>query len=149
MYLPLLADLTAVGSYSWGSAVLSYLYRELCNGTNPSARDISGCMVLLHLWAWDRFTELAPQRPEFIDPQDDVFGLPPPLGYRYVQYFVSCILYFLTNIGLHIFNLFIFHFIRWTCIGGRLHPKYDNLRKYRLLLDRLKENEVNCLNHLI
>ena len=96
MYLPLLADLTAVGSYSWGSAVLSYLYRELCNGTNPSARDISGCMVLLHLWAWDRFTELAPQRSEFIDPQDDVFGLPPPLGYRYVQYFVMCILYFLS-----------------------------------------------------
>ncbi|XP_052490722.1 protein MAIN-LIKE 2-like [Gossypium raimondii] len=33
MYLPLLADLSSVSSYSWGSAVLAVLYRELCWAT--------------------------------------------------------------------------------------------------------------------
>ncbi|MFQ6655799.1 hypothetical protein Gotur_026196 [Gossypium turneri] len=33
MYLPLLADLSSVSSYSWGSAILAMLYRELCRTT--------------------------------------------------------------------------------------------------------------------
>ncbi|XP_040934432.1 protein MAINTENANCE OF MERISTEMS-like [Gossypium hirsutum] len=46
-YLPLLADLHNVGSYSWGSAVLVMLYRELCQTTKPDAVDIGRCLVLL------------------------------------------------------------------------------------------------------
>ncbi|MFQ6638616.1 hypothetical protein Gotur_015601, partial [Gossypium turneri] len=42
MYLPLLADLSNVRSYSWGSAVLAMLYRELCRATNPSVVDMGG-----------------------------------------------------------------------------------------------------------
>ncbi|XP_017644263.2 serine/threonine-protein phosphatase 7 long form homolog [Gossypium arboreum] len=34
-YLPLLADLHNVRTYSWGSAVLAMLYRELCRTTKP------------------------------------------------------------------------------------------------------------------
>jgi hypothetical protein len=30
MYIPCLADWDEVGSYSWGSAVLAYLYHQLC-----------------------------------------------------------------------------------------------------------------------
>ncbi|KAF7844642.1 serine/threonine-protein phosphatase 7 long form-like protein [Senna tora] len=112
MYLPLLADLTAVRTFSWGSAVLAYLYRELCNATDPNTSDISGCMVLLHLWAWDRFPGLAPHQPHFIDPQLNVFGDLPPLGYR------------------------------WTCIDVHYHQRYDTLKKYRLLLDSLKEDQI-------
>ncbi|KAF7844443.1 serine/threonine-protein phosphatase 7 long form-like protein [Senna tora] len=74
-------------------------------------------MVLLHLWAWDRFPVLAPRSPDFIDPRDDIFGLPPPLGYR------------------------------WTCIGGRLNPRYDSLMKYRLILDCLTGNTPYCINN--
>ncbi|XP_052878929.1 protein MAIN-LIKE 1-like [Gossypium arboreum] len=46
-YLPLLADLRNVCSYSWGSAVLAMLYHELYRTTKPDAIDIGGCLVLL------------------------------------------------------------------------------------------------------
>ncbi|MFQ6661408.1 hypothetical protein Gotur_029582, partial [Gossypium turneri] len=42
MYLPLLADLSNVRSYSWGTAVLGVLYRELFRTTNPSVVDMGG-----------------------------------------------------------------------------------------------------------
>ncbi|MFQ6621335.1 hypothetical protein Gotur_003105, partial [Gossypium turneri] len=42
MYLPLLADLSSVRSYSWGSAVLTVLYWELCRTTNPDVVDMCG-----------------------------------------------------------------------------------------------------------
>ncbi|XP_012468591.1 protein MAIN-LIKE 2-like [Gossypium raimondii] len=47
MYLPLLADLSNVRSYSWGSAILAVLYRELCWGTNPDVVNMGGCLTLL------------------------------------------------------------------------------------------------------
>ncbi|KAF7828664.1 serine/threonine-protein phosphatase 7 long form-like protein [Senna tora] len=74
MYLPLLADLTAVRTFSWGSA----------------------CAM----------------QPHFINPQLNVFGDLPPLGYR------------------------------WTCIDVHYHQRYDTLKKYRLLLDSLKEDQI-------
>ncbi|KAH1084215.1 hypothetical protein J1N35_023976 [Gossypium stocksii] len=58
-YLPLLADLRRVRSYSWGSAVLSMLYRELCRTTDPDAVDIGGCLILLQSWALYRMPFLA------------------------------------------------------------------------------------------
>ncbi|MFQ6633746.1 hypothetical protein Gotur_012246, partial [Gossypium turneri] len=42
MYLPLLADLTNVHLYSWGSVVLAVLYREPCQTIKPSVVDMSG-----------------------------------------------------------------------------------------------------------
>ncbi|MFQ6655416.1 hypothetical protein Gotur_025986 [Gossypium turneri] len=48
MYLPLLADLSSVSSYSWGSAVLAVLYRELCRTTNPDVVDMGRCLTLLY-----------------------------------------------------------------------------------------------------
>ncbi|MFQ6621336.1 hypothetical protein Gotur_003105, partial [Gossypium turneri] len=51
MYLPLLADLSSVRSYSWGSAVLTVLYWELCRTTNPDVVDMCGCLTLLQSWA--------------------------------------------------------------------------------------------------
>ncbi|MFQ6638615.1 hypothetical protein Gotur_015601 [Gossypium turneri] len=59
MYLPLLADLSNVRSYSWGSAVLAMLYRELCRATNPSVVDMGGCLTLLQSWALYRMPFLA------------------------------------------------------------------------------------------
>ncbi|KAF7821755.1 serine/threonine-protein phosphatase 7 long form-like protein [Senna tora] len=83
MYLPLLADLTAVRTFSWGSAVLAYL-----------------------------FPALAPHESHFVDPQVHIFGDLPPLGYW------------------------------WTCIDVHYHQRYDTLKKYRLLLDSLKEDQI-------
>ncbi|MFQ6631271.1 hypothetical protein Gotur_009290 [Gossypium turneri] len=48
MYLLLLADLTNVRSYSWGSAVLAVLYQELCWTTKPFVVDMGGCLTLLY-----------------------------------------------------------------------------------------------------
>ncbi|MFQ6653056.1 hypothetical protein Gotur_024644 [Gossypium turneri] len=59
MYLPLLADLSSVRSYSWGSAVLAVLYRELCRTTNPDVVDMGGCLTLLQSWALYRMPFLA------------------------------------------------------------------------------------------
>ncbi|XP_052489895.1 protein MAIN-LIKE 2-like [Gossypium raimondii] len=58
MYLPLLVDLSSVGSYSWGSAVLAVLYRELCRTTNPDVVDMAdashccspGRCIGCHFW---------------------------------------------------------------------------------------------------
>ncbi|XP_016731458.1 protein MAINTENANCE OF MERISTEMS-like [Gossypium hirsutum] len=59
MYLSLLADLSSVSSYSWGSAVLAVLYRELCRVTNPDVVDMGGCLTLLQSWALYRMPFLA------------------------------------------------------------------------------------------
>ncbi|RVX08332.1 Serine/threonine-protein phosphatase 7 long form-like [Vitis vinifera] len=46
-YLPLLRDFTEISHYSWASAVLAYLYRELCRASLDSATKISGPITLL------------------------------------------------------------------------------------------------------
>ncbi|XP_052483105.1 protein MAINTENANCE OF MERISTEMS-like [Gossypium raimondii] len=43
------ADLTNVRSYSWGSAVLAVLYRELCRTTKPSYEH-GRCLTLSAIW---------------------------------------------------------------------------------------------------
>ncbi|XP_052486346.1 serine/threonine-protein phosphatase 7 long form homolog [Gossypium raimondii] len=57
-YLPLLADFSTARSYSWGSAVLATLYRELCRATEPQV-NIGGCLILLQSWALYRMPFLA------------------------------------------------------------------------------------------
>ncbi|KAL6328847.1 hypothetical protein AAG906_003864 [Vitis piasezkii] len=64
-YLPLLRDFTEISHYSWGSAVLAYLYRELCHASLDSATEISGPITLLQLWSWER---LHVGRPDFDRP---------------------------------------------------------------------------------
>ncbi|RVW36269.1 Serine/threonine-protein phosphatase 7 long form-like [Vitis vinifera] len=49
--LPLLRDLTQTSMYSWDSAVLAHLYRELCQASLYGATNIVGCVTLLQvLW---------------------------------------------------------------------------------------------------
>lgn len=62
MFLPLLEELEQAGEYSWGSAALGWLYRDLCRATVPTAHEIGGCLILLQVWAWDRFPYIAPLR---------------------------------------------------------------------------------------
>ncbi|KAG8484012.1 hypothetical protein CXB51_023200 [Gossypium anomalum] len=59
MYLPLLEDLELAGRFSWGSAVLACLYRELCRATKPSTKTMGGCCLLLQSWALYRMPFLA------------------------------------------------------------------------------------------
>ena len=89
LFLPLLADFEMAGQYSWGSAGLAWLYREMCRASHRDVTDIAGPLLLLQLWAWDRVPILASHRllrqaPDpMIDFDDDGAGLPQgPLGMR-------------------------------------------------------------------
>lgn len=90
LFLPLVEDLDKCGKYSWGSALLANLYREMCCATDMTRMEIGGCAHLLHLWAWERFPMLAPEikkrhvkrLPEEEESQN--YPILPPYGFRYL-----------------------------------------------------------------
>ncbi|KAL4288376.1 hypothetical protein AHAS_Ahas19G0280000 [Arachis hypogaea] len=43
-WLPLLEDLDACGRLSWGSAVLAWLYRQMCRAMEHGQRNLGGCV---------------------------------------------------------------------------------------------------------
>ena len=50
-YLEFLRNFRECSTYSWGSVILGYLYREMCNATNYKTKSI-GCMcILIQMWA--------------------------------------------------------------------------------------------------
>jgi hypothetical protein len=53
MYIPALAHWHETSSYSWGSAVLAYLYHQLCDACRCRGKtsDLGGCIYLLHVSA--------------------------------------------------------------------------------------------------
>lgn len=60
MYLPLLRNLNKTRTYSWGSAVLSYLYSALCKCAQKDTCSFFSCAFLLQAWGWSRMPMLAP-----------------------------------------------------------------------------------------
>ncbi|KAE8725025.1 hypothetical protein F3Y22_tig00009023pilonHSYRG00147 [Hibiscus syriacus] len=52
------------GQYSWGSAILAFLYREMCKASlvvnDNNTVEIGGCLLLLQSWAWHRLPFLTP-----------------------------------------------------------------------------------------
>ncbi|KAK5771862.1 hypothetical protein PVK06_048116 [Gossypium arboreum] len=56
-----LVDFRAAGEFSWGSAVLATLYREMYGTTRPNKAKIGGCLSLLQSWAQFRFPFLRPR----------------------------------------------------------------------------------------
>jgi hypothetical protein len=65
MMVPLLnLPWDAIGTYSWGSATLAWLYRALCDActrTGPNS-NLAGCAYLLQVWMWERFPIGRPRR---------------------------------------------------------------------------------------
>ncbi|KAA0054282.1 serine/threonine-protein phosphatase 7 long form-like protein [Cucumis melo var. makuwa] len=55
-------DADIAGTYAWGTATLAWLYRELCRASNAQSLEIVGPLMLLQVWAYDRFSIVAPQR---------------------------------------------------------------------------------------
>ncbi|CAL4954664.1 unnamed protein product [Urochloa decumbens] len=84
IYLPLIADLSRVSTYSWGSAVLAFLYRSLCSvASSHNIKNIGGSLLLLQLWSWERFHV---GRPLVRSPCTET-GIEqdlPPVGFRWV-----------------------------------------------------------------
>jgi hypothetical protein len=65
MVLPLLGqDWDNIRGYSWGSAVLAWLYRQLCDACRRSGRDanLGGCAYLLQIWIWEHLPVGQPHR---------------------------------------------------------------------------------------
>ncbi|PNX84522.1 serine/threonine-protein phosphatase 7 long form-like protein [Trifolium pratense] len=62
-WLPLLKDLEKAGEYSWGSACLATLYRNLCKSSQAGVLSIGGCALLLQTWGWSRMSKIAPHNP--------------------------------------------------------------------------------------
>lgn len=59
-FLDLLEDLREAGQYSWGSAVLAFLYRSMCRAADFQYSSLGGCLVLLQIWAWERLPMVRP-----------------------------------------------------------------------------------------
>ncbi|XP_070022375.1 serine/threonine-protein phosphatase 7 long form homolog [Nicotiana sylvestris] len=72
-YLDMLQQLTGFrpqdetassGASRWGVAVLGYMYRQMCRASMGTQRDVCGFMPLLQVWAWERFLQFHPPRPQ-------------------------------------------------------------------------------------
>ncbi|RYQ97310.1 hypothetical protein Ahy_B08g093346 [Arachis hypogaea] len=59
-WFPLLEDLEACGRLSWGSAVLAWLYRQMCHATEHGQRNLGDCISLLLSWAYHYIPLLRP-----------------------------------------------------------------------------------------
>ncbi|RYR24712.1 hypothetical protein Ahy_B02g058230 [Arachis hypogaea] len=68
-WLPFVARLDDMGSYSWGAAVLTWLYRCMCRVANRNVTNLAGPLQLLQSWIFWRFPTLRP--PDF-----DAFSFP-------------------------------------------------------------------------
>ncbi|KAL4306907.1 hypothetical protein AHAS_Ahas16G0225200 [Arachis hypogaea] len=59
-WLPYVVRLEDMGSYSWGSAALSWLYRCLCHVANKNVVKLAGPLQLLQSWIFWRFPGFRP-----------------------------------------------------------------------------------------
>ncbi|TVU24653.1 hypothetical protein EJB05_27102, partial [Eragrostis curvula] len=72
-----------MATYSWGSGVLAYLYRQLCDGCRRSGQSsgLGGCLYLLQVWMWERLPVARPDRIPVEEWQFDDDGSLPTVGY--------------------------------------------------------------------
>ncbi|RYQ88328.1 hypothetical protein Ahy_B09g095585 isoform H [Arachis hypogaea] len=59
-WLPFVARLDDMGSYSWGAAALAWLYRCMCRVANRNVTNLAGPLQLLQSWIFWRFPMLRP-----------------------------------------------------------------------------------------
>ena len=53
--LQLFSPISNARQYSWGSATLAWLYRQLFGASKKDAMQIGGALLLVQLWAYSRF----------------------------------------------------------------------------------------------
>ena len=56
--LPLFNPISNARQYSWGSAALAWLYRQLCSASKKDTMQIGGALLLVQLWAYSRFPQI-------------------------------------------------------------------------------------------
>ncbi|RYQ80010.1 hypothetical protein Ahy_Scaffold1g106706 isoform G [Arachis hypogaea] len=60
-WLPYVARLEEMGTYSWGSAALAWLYRCMCRVANRHVVKLAGLLQLLQFWIFWRFPRFRPE----------------------------------------------------------------------------------------
>jgi hypothetical protein len=78
-FLALLENLDEMDTYSWGSAALAWLYRQMCGASVKNATQIGGAVILIQMWAYEHISFLAPGIRSIV-PNAEWQQL--PLGYR-------------------------------------------------------------------
>ncbi|CAH9096741.1 unnamed protein product, partial [Cuscuta europaea] len=53
LHLPMLERFDVAAQFSWGSATLAYLYRQLCHGCYRGSIELGGFLLLLQIWSWE------------------------------------------------------------------------------------------------
>ncbi|KAL8547823.1 hypothetical protein ACS0TY_007234 [Phlomoides rotata] len=92
LYLQFLENVTKAGEYSWGSAVLAVLYRELCTTSQAEKTTIAGALSLLQIWAWSRINVIQPLKVRDMIVAGTLLGADnrdlglPPYGVRWIHY---------------------------------------------------------------
>jgi hypothetical protein len=59
--LRLLEDPERCGCFSWGSALLAYTYRALCDSARYGEKNSLMCGLLVQSWAWTRISKVRPR----------------------------------------------------------------------------------------
>ncbi|XP_073061973.1 serine/threonine-protein phosphatase 7 long form homolog [Primulina eburnea] len=95
--LELLLNILRASRYSWGSGVLSFLYRELCKSSIIGRKIICGPLLILQVWAWSMMTSLSPDvhgfchivpaAPDVNDNDYDTILPIAPYGARWARHF--------------------------------------------------------------
>ena len=85
MFLPLLRDWDDAGRYSWGSAGLAYLYRQLDEACQRSENtsNMGGCVLAFQVWAWERIPVGRPPSKTLSTWQHVDPGMAPTLVHKY------------------------------------------------------------------
>ncbi|XP_059306250.1 protein MAIN-LIKE 1-like [Lycium ferocissimum] len=78
-YLVFLEHLDRLGDYSWGGAVLAYLYRYLCRASIGAVSDVCGFFALLQLFIWTPYAVILDGLPAFCRPGQGVWRSRCPL----------------------------------------------------------------------
>ena len=63
-WVPLVGDLQTCNTYSWGSACLATLYRNMCRAAEKEVVSCGGCVLLLSVWAYWHIPMIAPSSNE-------------------------------------------------------------------------------------
>nr|XP_029145955.1 protein MAIN-LIKE 1-like [Arachis hypogaea] len=140
-WLPYVARLEELGTYSWGSAALAWLYRCMCRVANRHVVKLAGPLQLLQSWIFWRF-------PQFRPAGYETFSW--PLASRYYtgpilfQYDLENCVYVNTllhnvNTDISICNSCVW--CRWAGYNPSGSEKGPRVRSWRLRIDRLQSRE--------
>ncbi|RYR45654.1 hypothetical protein Ahy_A07g031466 [Arachis hypogaea] len=114
-WLPFVARLDGMGSYSWASTALAWLYRCMCRVANRNVTNLAGPLQLLQLWIFWRFPSLRPCR-------FDYFSFPLASRYRHSTKIRIEFSIFMLNLFNNIFVQVGHVFIDIRPEGGESHP---------------------------